>query len=109
MFGRNGAIAIESKIGYLLSGPFSPSQTEVDSVDVPHVGVVAVDRAKLAQFWDVEFTGTLPLLVTTYFGKVIHTTFLAAQIKLEWGTNLKTDCSIALHCCQFDAVIKISN
>ena len=56
---------MESKIGYLLSGPLSSSHTDTNGIDVLHVGVVGMKGTNIAQFWDVEFTGTLPITKST--------------------------------------------
>ena len=61
----NGPTAMESKIGYLLSGPLSPPHTALDGVDVLHVGVEGMEGTNIAQFWNVEFTGTLPTTTST--------------------------------------------
>ena len=53
---RDGPTAVESK---LLSGPLS-SHTKAGDVDVFHVGVMGMEDTSIIQFWDVEFTGTLP-------------------------------------------------
>ena len=58
----NGPTAMESKIGYLLSGPHSSSHTETDGIDVLlHVRAIGMKGTNIAQFWDVEFTGTFPI------------------------------------------------
>ena len=49
-----GPTAIESKIGYLLSGPLSPSHSEAD-IDVFHTAVMQCDDTR---FWDIEQVGT---------------------------------------------------
>ena len=61
----NGPTAMESKIGYLLSGPLSSSHSDTNGIDVLHVGVVGMKGTNIAQFWDVEFTGTLPITKST--------------------------------------------
>ena len=50
----NGPTAGESKIGYLLSGPLSPSNSNAD-VDVLHAAVMQYDDTK---FWNIERMGT---------------------------------------------------
>ena len=56
----NGPTTVESKIGYLLSGPLSP-HSNVDTVEALHVGITAFQEASdTKQFWNVEFTGTIP-------------------------------------------------
>ena len=50
----NGPSTVESKIGYLLSGPLSPSHSDAD-VDVLHMAVTQCDDTR---FWDVEQIGT---------------------------------------------------
>ena len=56
----NGHTAVESKIGYLLSGPLSP-HSNVDTVEALQVGITALQEASdTKQFWNVEFTGTIP-------------------------------------------------
>ena len=50
----NGPTAVESKIGYLLSGPLSPSDTKA-SVSMFHASVMQCNEPK---FWDTEQLGT---------------------------------------------------
>ena len=50
----NGPTAVESKIGYLLSGPLSPSDTKA-SVSMFHTSVMQCNEPK---FWDTEQLGT---------------------------------------------------
>ena len=47
-------MGVESKIGYLLSGPLSPSHSGAD-IDVFHMAVVQCDNTR---FWDIEQVGT---------------------------------------------------
>ena len=52
----NGPTAVESKIGYLLSGPLSPHTT----VEALHIGITALQEVTdTNRFWNVEFTGTI--------------------------------------------------
>ena len=53
----NGPTAVESKIGYLLSGPLSP-HTNTDTIEALHIGIMPLQTsANTKQFWDIEFTG----------------------------------------------------
>ena len=60
----NGRTAVESKIGYLLSGPLSHS-TDTNDVGMLHVETAADAGTHINKFWDVEFTGTLPAAKST--------------------------------------------
>ena len=55
----NGPTAVESKIGYLLSGPLS-QPNDTSDIGMLHVGTVTGVGTHIDKFWDVEFTGTLP-------------------------------------------------
>jgi len=60
----NSPTAVESKIGYLLSGPLSHS-TDTNDIGMLHVGTAADASTHIDKFWDVEFTGTLPTAKST--------------------------------------------
>jgi len=57
-------MTVESKIGYLLSGPLSHS-TDTSDVGMLHVGTAADASAHIDKFWEVEFTGTLSTAKST--------------------------------------------
>lgn len=56
----NGPTAVESKIGYQLSGQFSPCKY-VDTIEVLHVGITHhfQDTTTTNHSWDVVLTGTV--------------------------------------------------
>ena len=54
----NGPTAIESKLGYLLSGPI-PSQTIDNTFQMFHTIVQPFEESDITKFWNVESTGTL--------------------------------------------------
>ena len=61
----NGPTAVESKIGYLLSGPLSPSDTKA-SVRMFHTSVMQCNEPK---FWDTDTIGHIsryPILTKQY-------------------------------------------
>lgn len=60
----NGPTAVESKIGYLLSGPLS-LPTDTSDIGMLHAGTAADVGTHIDKFWDVEFTGTLPTSKST--------------------------------------------
>ena len=80
----NGPTAMESKIRYLLSGPLSSSHTDTDGIDVLHVGVDGMKGTNIAQLWEVEFTGTLPI---TKFTTVNDQQFLTAYLNSSVHQN----------------------
>ena len=54
----NGPTAVESRIGYLLSGPLSP-HTNSDTIEALHVAKTPLLASTTnKQIWDVDFTGT---------------------------------------------------
>ena len=54
----NGPTAVESRIGYLLSGPLSP-HTNSDTIEALHVAMTPLLTSTTnKQIWDVDFTGT---------------------------------------------------
>ena len=54
----NGPTAVESRIGYLLSGPLSP-HTNSDTIVALHVAMTPLLTSTTnKQIWDVDFTGT---------------------------------------------------
>lgn len=55
----NGPTAMESKLGYLLSGPI-PSQTIDNTFQVFHTIAQPLEECNIAKFWNVESMGTLP-------------------------------------------------
>jgi len=56
----NGPTAVQSKLGYLLSGPISSSENTRD-LQVFHTAAFPIaDNSTISQFWDVESAGTLP-------------------------------------------------
>ena len=79
----DGPTAVESKLGYLLSGPLS-SHGEADDVEVFHVRVMGIEDTSTTQFWDVESTGTLP---TTISAMTRDYQFLAAYLKSSVHQN----------------------
>ena len=79
----DGPTAVESKLGYLLSGPLS-SHREGDDIDIFHVGVMGTEDTDITQFWDVEFTGTSP---TTKSATTRDYQFLAAYLKSSVHQN----------------------
>ena len=79
----DGPTAVESKLGYLLSGPLS-SHREGDDIDIFHVGVMGTEDTNITQFWDVEFTGTSP---TTKSATTRDYQFLAAYLKSSVHQN----------------------
>ena len=55
----SGPTAVESKIGYLLSGPLSP-HTNTDTIEALHAGIMPLQPSTNSkQLWDIEFTGTV--------------------------------------------------
>ena len=54
----NGPTAMESKLGYLLSGPI-PSQMIDSTFQMFNTIVQPLEECDIAKFWDVESTGTL--------------------------------------------------
>ena len=54
----NGPTAMESKLGYLLSGPV-PSQTIDNTFQMFNTLVQPLEESNIAKFWDIESLGTL--------------------------------------------------
>ena len=53
----NGPTAVESKIGYLLSGPLSP-HANTDIIEALHPGITSLHTSTdTKRLWDIEFTG----------------------------------------------------
>ena len=50
---------MQSKLGYLLSGPITPPQTVDKIFQVFHTVVQPIEENDINKFWDVESTGTL--------------------------------------------------
>jgi len=57
----NGLIAMESKIGYLLSGLLSSPQFEVADGEILHVGAFALTGTNIAQFQKLSLWVHYPL------------------------------------------------
>ena len=57
---HNGPTAMQSKLGYLLSGPLPSSQATDTSSEIFHTAVQPIEDGDLSKFWDVESAGTLP-------------------------------------------------
>ena len=58
----NGPTAVQSKLGYLLSGPL-PSLENTRDFQIFHTAIHPVaDHFNISKFWDVESAGTLPSL-----------------------------------------------
>ena len=56
---QSSSTAVESKIGYLLSGPLS-SHTYAETIGTLHVGITPLPTSsRNKQFWDVDFTSKL--------------------------------------------------
>ena len=55
----HGPTAMQSKLGYLLSGPITPPQTVDKTCQVFHTVVQPIEENNINKFWDVESTGTL--------------------------------------------------
>ena len=54
----NGPTAMNSKIGYLLSGPISPQQTSALNILNVTTQYIHTDSGDLQRFWAIESTGT---------------------------------------------------
>ena len=57
-----GPTAVQSKLGYLLSGPLPSSESTRDLQIFQAAIEPIVDNSNILKFWDVESAGTLPLL-----------------------------------------------
>ena len=62
----------------MLSGPLSTPYMKANNIDILHVGVMETEHTSITQFWDAEFTGTLP---TTKFATTDDQQFLTAYLK----------------------------
>jgi len=81
---ENGPTAMESKIGYLLSGPLSSPHFEAADDEVLHVGAFTLTGTNLTQFWEVEFMGTLPTAKsTTNYNQQFFTAYLDSSARQQ--------------------------
>ena len=55
----HGSTAMQSKLGYLPSGPITPPQTVDKTLQVFHTMIQPIEENDINKFWDVESTGTV--------------------------------------------------
>lgn len=89
----HGPTAVESKLGYLLSGPiFDGKDTRVNTTQILHVATSTVEEeAKMSQYWDLETLGIKedstdpkPMDYTSYCETHLSHTEKGYQAKLPW-------------------------
>ena len=95
----NGPTAVQSKLGYLLSGPL-PSLENTRDFQIFHTAIHPVaDHFNISKFWDVESAGTLPSLESLPVNS-LFTSYLKSSIsrtpdgsfvaKFPWKENHPT-------------------
>ena len=55
----DGPTAVQSQLGYLLSGPTTSTQTVDKTLQMSYTVVQPIEESIINKFWDVESTGTL--------------------------------------------------
>ena len=93
----NGPTAVESKLGYLLSGPLSLPKSCQETTNVFHITINSHtdhDNQTIEKFWAIESTGTLPTMtkdcdhfMDTYMNSITCLDDGSYMVKFPWKDN----------------------
>lgn len=87
-----GPTAVQSKLGYLLSGPLSIPRSCDEDTNVLHITVNShIDDHSIEKFWEIESTGTLPTVtkdsdhfMDTYMNSITRLNDGSYMVKFPW-------------------------
>ena len=90
----NGPTAIESKLGYLLSGPLHTLNHGHEVISTFHINISPNTEQSIEKFWTIESTGTLPALLQTrdkftdeYLKSIVEDDSGSYVVKFPWKND----------------------